>query len=69
MTEYFPNTASNGMSIALSNFQFPIESTCAVLVLIVFRDGSLSSIMTVELGDAVPKRFILSPLMSIVQFH
>ncbi len=62
---YFPNFALNGMSIALSNFQFPVESTSAVLVLMIFPTGPLISTMTVEPDNAVPNVFNLSPLNTI----
>ena len=61
----FPNSALNGMSITLSNFQFPMESTSAVLVLITFPTGPLISTITVEPDGAVPNMSNLSPLYAV----
>ncbi len=63
---YFPNAASYGILITVSNFQLPVPSTLAVLLLITICSGFLISVTTAVPGVPVPATSNESPLWTIL---
>ncbi len=59
---YLPNGVSNGMMIGSVNSQFPLESTSAVLELMISPSGFVISAVTAPLGFPVPEISKKSPL-------